>query len=491
MLKPIEKNLGVNESERALSKLINNTFLSLWSYPSPFSDEGFTKNKSGKEICDALVVFGRKIIIFSDKNIKFNIEKGLDIAWPRWRKKSIIDSARQLHAAEAWLKNHPSRVFLDKFCTVKFPIDLESGRFEFHLIAITKNSSTPARKYFNQDDRKNSGTFVSAYKLPEQEIIQHPFTLNDIDECKTFVHVWDEYSAELVISELGTISDFVRYLSAKEKAIRTGHLRGAAGEEEILGTYFLGKSQDFGYGSIDLPKIEGSNLLIGEGQWDFLVNSHYYQTIEQQRKAGEFWTDLTTRLSDGVITAEVGEGQYSSFQSHEIAIRSLATENRASRAKLSLSFIEKFHNVPSGVRSSRLVSSPTDKEKLYIFLLLPRNSSESYEDYRKNRQAAASLYSLVAKHQNSQYTKIQVIATEPQNSEGRSESIYLSIYPHILPHAEQKRAKEISRKYSILRERTIYDGDPTRDHLPKLKQKIGRNDPCHCGSKKKYKNCCL
>ena len=23
------------------------------------------------------------------------------------------------------------------------------------------------------------------------------------------------------------------------------------------------------------------------------------------------------------------------------------------------------------------------------------------------------------------------------------------------------------------------------------KPKIGRNDPCHCGSNKKYKNCCL
>jgi len=29
-------------------------------------------------------------------------------------------------------------------------------------------------------------------------------------------------------------------------------------------------------------------------------------------------------------------------------------------------------------------------------------------------------------------------------------------------------------------------------HTPKVKEnKIGRNDPCPCGSGKKYKNCCL
>lgn len=29
-------------------------------------------------------------------------------------------------------------------------------------------------------------------------------------------------------------------------------------------------------------------------------------------------------------------------------------------------------------------------------------------------------------------------------------------------------------------------------HIPKVKEhKIGRNDPCPCGSGKKYKNCCM
>ena len=31
---------------------------------------------------------------------------------------------------------------------------------------------------------------------------------------------------------------------------------------------------------------------------------------------------------------------------------------------------------------------------------------------------------------------------------------------------------------------------PKRKPVVKKEQKIGRNDPCSCGSGKKYKNCC-
>lgn len=32
--------------------------------------------------------------------------------------------------------------------------------------------------------------------------------------------------------------------------------------------------------------------------------------------------------------------------------------------------------------------------------------------------------------------------------------------------------------------------DPKRRNLAVVIEKIGRNDPCHCGSGKKYKKCC-
>ena len=37
---------------------------------------------------------------------------------------------------------------------------------------------------------------------------------------------------------------------------------------------------------------------------------------------------------------------------------------------------------------------------------------------------------------------------------------------------------------------TNKEGSTTPNYMKKGKQEIGRNDPCPCGSGKKYKNCC-
>ncbi len=490
MLTPIQKNTGVNDSERILSQLIEKTFLSLWSYPSPYSDEGITKNKIGKEICDVLVVFDKNIIIFSDKDINFNTEKNIKISWPRWYKKSVLASARQLYAAESWIKNRSTRIFLDKQCNLPFPIDLSSGRFKFHLISITKNSVKPAENYFNLYEKGSSGTLAYNYELTEEEVLQTPFFVNDIDKNKTFVHVWDEDTTDLIFTELRTISDFIGYLNSKEKSIRNNKISGAMGEEEILASYFTGKSREFGLGEIQVPQIEGHSVFLGEGLWNEFQKSADREAINFFQKQSEFWDDLTNRLSNGAVSAQVGEGLDLPLKSHEVAIRGMASENTFARAVLSNAFLEKFSNVPKNIRSARLFPSPSIKDKLYIFLFLPKQSYETYEDYRENRRAASQHYGLVAKYLHPQYKIIQIIATEPKESSGRSESIYLFEFPKELNDSQKKQAKQVRTKFSILREFTVYDGKPDRDHSPKLKRKIGVNEKCYCGSGKKFKHCC-
>lgn len=65
MLKVINKGQGVNQTEKRLIELANSAFIGLWSYPNVYSDEGLSKNKSGKEVCDLLVVFEDNVILFS------------------------------------------------------------------------------------------------------------------------------------------------------------------------------------------------------------------------------------------------------------------------------------------------------------------------------------------------------------------------------------------------------------------------------------------
>ncbi|EHD4947635.1 hypothetical protein JQ539_001794, partial [Escherichia coli] len=89
MLKVINKGQGVNQTEKRLIELANSAFIGLWSYPNVYSDEGLSKNKSGKEVCDLLVVFEDNVILFSDKDINFNEEIEVSVAWKRWFKRSI------------------------------------------------------------------------------------------------------------------------------------------------------------------------------------------------------------------------------------------------------------------------------------------------------------------------------------------------------------------------------------------------------------------
>lgn len=50
----INKNIGGNDSEKYLSKLCERTFLSLWSYPNVYTDEGKKRRRE----------MGRNSVIF-------------------------------------------------------------------------------------------------------------------------------------------------------------------------------------------------------------------------------------------------------------------------------------------------------------------------------------------------------------------------------------------------------------------------------------------
>jgi hypothetical protein len=64
-----------------------------------------------------------------------------------------------------------------------------------------------------------------------------PFAIGQVDPSKGFVHVLDDASLAILMTELDTIRDFVAYLQKKERFISSGRLACAAGEEELLAEY--------------------------------------------------------------------------------------------------------------------------------------------------------------------------------------------------------------------------------------------------------------
>ncbi len=68
----IVRSQGTTPSERYLAGLAERSFLNLWSYPNIYRDTVVNGQRTGKEICDLLVVCGDHVLIFSDKTV----------AWP-------------------------------------------------------------------------------------------------------------------------------------------------------------------------------------------------------------------------------------------------------------------------------------------------------------------------------------------------------------------------------------------------------------------------
>jgi hypothetical protein len=104
---------------------------------------------SAKEFADVLVLFGDDVIVFSDKHIEFQQNKDLSVAWPRWFKRAVTESAKQLHGAMNWLLRFPDRIFLEAACTRPLPVALPSAdRARYHLVAVTRGSREACTKAF-------------------------------------------------------------------------------------------------------------------------------------------------------------------------------------------------------------------------------------------------------------------------------------------------------------------------------------------------------
>jgi hypothetical protein len=213
----VVKQDGVTGAERYLQRLCGRTFLSLWSYPGVYRDQGQTANsKEGKEVCDLLVVFENHVIIFSDKDCKFPDTGNITLDWSRWYRKAVLRSADQVWGAERWIKSHPDRLFLDRACTRRFPIQLpDLSNARFHRVVVAHDASRRCRELLG-----GSGSLMIVPRIIESMHYEgddvHPFHIGQVDPARGFVHVLDDTSLNVLLVNLDTISDFVSYLSRRK-----------------------------------------------------------------------------------------------------------------------------------------------------------------------------------------------------------------------------------------------------------------------------------
>ena len=170
-------------SEKYVANLCEKSFLPFWSFPNPLG-------KKDKELCDVLVVCGNTIILISVKDIKVSNHKDKTIQYKRWVNKAVNDSTKQLYGAERFLKNVDEIKLKNRVTKVALP---DKKTRIIYRLAIA---------------------FGSDYDFPL------PMGMDK----RGFVHILDEKSTATIISELDTITDFTRYLIAKEKFLASNHM---------------------------------------------------------------------------------------------------------------------------------------------------------------------------------------------------------------------------------------------------------------------------
>lgn len=478
------------ESERYLSRLCRRSFLRLWSWPNVFRDERLNGTIS-KEICDLLVVFDKHIIIFSDKDCEFPNTGHLERDWSRWFRKAVQNSARQVWGAERWIRQHPDRIFLDKYCKKPFPFPLPPPQdLMIHRVLVAHGSADRGKECHG-----GSGSLMICPDMvgddhsdPSRDNFR-PFAVGRLSGSKGFIHVLDDFSLDVLVQTLDTAPDLIRYLQQRAELILSNKLFFAPGEEDLL-AYYLGYANEQGQHYFRVP--EGHKLFVAEGSWNYFQNHAERHAQIEADKISYAWDILIETFSKHLLEGTQYYHRTPEGSHQEVGIRFLAREGRWRRRMLSQALIGAMKAGAHHGKLIRLVPPIEHGDPHYVFLTLQHQNNRSHDEYRRGRGNVLYACCLVARllHPNAQH--VVGIATEPFTSDpARSEDLmYFNGKWWNEELAEE--AARLRELYGILLNPTIRVMNepeyPLKRNL-EMKKRRNQNQPCQCGSGKKYKKC--
>jgi hypothetical protein len=482
----IKKLEGTTPSERYLKSLCEKSFLSLWSYPNVYRDQGQQKGKGdGKEVCDLLVVFDNNVIIFSDKSCTFYDTGDLKIDWQRWYRRSIEQSADQVYGAERWIREHPDRLFLDRHCTQRFPLDLaQSSHLVFHRIVVALGAGERCRRHFNG----GSGSLILCPEVspPTNPSIgslpSRPFVVGRMPQDKGFVHVLDDVTLDVLLRELDTISDFIYYLAEKEKfLLMSGRQIFASGEENLL-AYYLRSWDERGRHHFVLPDAKFRAIILDENLWTGLSSEPQHIKYKTANQVSYGWDRMLEVFNKDILAGKmVRRDNEDGVAGHERRVRALARPNRFERRMLALAIAD-LRQMPRADDETRFrsVILDTRPDTGYIFLVVPRRSDEGYETvYRIGRGNMLKCYCMVFRYKNPQLRHVVGIATNPRDPQGASEEIVYVDGSDWTPD-DDEAAQEIQRKFGILTHPTITHYLHRRESEPNTNDSSSTGDDHKC-----------
>jgi hypothetical protein len=403
----------LNSSEEFVHWVCQRSFLSLWSYASP-------RGKKGKELCDVLVVCEPDVIIISVKDIKLADADESGARSERWTKRAVDDSVKQIYGAERWIATAKHIVRLDSSAGLPFP-PLATRRV--HRVAVA----------FGADGKAS-------------------FSVGDFG--KGYVHVFDERSFQVVLSELDTITDFIEYLAEKQRFTS----RAAVvfeGEENLLALYV--------HGGRRFP--ENADFLVApDGMWDALKAKPEFERRQLANQDSYVWDRLIETLASDILDGnlEIGPGLAES----ERGVRVMARENRFYRRLLGRGFAEFLLDARSRKTKSRLMQSPSGVG--YVLLRMPPG-----ED-REGHLQELHLRCFVARGFSSGSSTVIGIGVSDGESQGFSLTVLYYDHP-VWTDADAQKAREMQDTldyFRASRQRRLQDDEYPRAPTPEPKRTI-------------------
>lgn len=486
------KSRGSTASERLLADLGDQAFLNLWSYPNLFYEKKQNGKGDGKELCDMLAVCGDDVVIFSDKAIKWQDDRPIDVAWPRFYRKAIEEAVVQINGANNWITRFPDKVFTDSACTRRLPIDIppiQSRRT--HGVVVATGAYQAVQAHMNDD----SGSFMIVPSLKGRDAIDVlrpgfiPFCIGDVNPGGMFVHVFDDVSIKRVLTHLNTISDFTRYLNKRAAYLRTDQLMMAHGEEELLAHYLNVGMKTGGAYDFELRRkkaFQGHRMVPVQGEWSAYLRSEAYFAKTLADDKSFLWDRLITLFSDNVMAGTSVEvlGEASTVATSERALRFMAMENRFARRMLGES-VEGAVEAAMAAKMDRYTriimpsQASADPRLAYVFMILAYPTEldaqgglpRGYEQYREARASMLRAYCLVLLSEQRQLNTAVGFATDAHSTQtgrkGGSEDL-MAIRVDEWTEELLADAAEAKEHYDVLRSGRLIQSNISRDEYPSL-----------------------
>ena len=369
----IKKSGGITPTEKQLSDLCERTFLKLWSWPNPCKQDG-------KELCDLIAVFDSHVFVFFDResHVLEDEKKNAKVTWARWKKEAIGKQIGTARGAERYIERRQP-IFIDKKCQEPLPVTIPESPIVHKIIVA--HGAERACKLFSEENAYGSLGIWYGFGSDSPHVERLPFCIRL--ERDNPIHVLDSANVDILLTELDTFSDFVAYMSEKEKAIRKYERLVYCGEEDLLAHYFLNYDKSQKKHRIGAADPSAKAFVIDEGVWkDFEANGLAERRKEANR-VSYFWDELIQRTYQNALDGTVGGVN---LWSGNDALFEMSKEPRMSRRVLSRNILKaiKIFPRPGHGRSHMpcYMQSLSDPSKMYAFLQFGNLESDTYHEVK-------------------------------------------------------------------------------------------------------------